>query len=66
MVWILIGIENIYLSIDCTKIRNNPKQTEISRNEVMQATGLTGTRTVILKRIIFIYQLHDRNSKVKK
>ena len=37
-VWIFIGMKNRYLSIDCTKICNNSKQTKTSRNEVMQPT----------------------------
>ena len=39
MVWIFIVIKKRYLSIDCTKFRNNSKQTKPSRNEVMQPTN---------------------------
>ena len=31
-------MENRYLSIDCTKTRNNSKRTKASRNEVIQPT----------------------------
>ena len=31
-------MENSYLSIDCTKIRNNSEQNKTSQNEVMQPT----------------------------
>ena len=43
-------MENRYLSIDCTEIRNNAKRTKTSRNKVIQpATSNNHSRPIVPK-----------------
>ena len=39
IVWVFICFDNRYLSINCTKIRNNSKRNKTNRNEEMQPTA---------------------------
>ena len=50
LVWIFIGMEIRYLSIDCIKICSNSKRTKTNQNEVIQpTTSNNGSRPIVPK-----------------